>query len=108
MNKQMKIILCAVMIAAVVLVSVCGLRYLRLGRELRFHSSVLAESRANWERIAAEKEPFQTELKEKQTELNRAELSYSELTEKADKLKTEIDTLKADIESLQKKLDSGE
>ena len=108
MNKQMKIILCTVMIAAVVLVCICSLRYLRLGKELRSYSTVLAESRANWERIAAEKEPFQTELKEKQTELNRAELSYSELTEKTEKLKAEIDTLKADIESLQKKLDSGD
>ena len=104
----MKMILILVMVAAAVLVGVCATRYISLGMELHDCEARLAESRSNWERIAAEKEPFQAKLKEKQTELNRAELSYSELTEKAGKLKTEIGTLKADIESLQKKLDSGE
>ena len=100
MNKQMKIILYAVMAAAAALVIACSLFYAGLGRELRDATDRLAESRATWERIAAEKETLQAALKTKREELKEAELSFTESTEKADKLRSEIAQLKNELESL--------
>ena len=104
MNKQLKPILYTVMLTAVVLILVCSLYYLNLGKELQACESSLSESRANWEKIASEKESLQEDLKEKQDALKEAELSYSESTEKAEKLKAEISDLKSEIETLKKQI----
>ena len=102
MNKQIKIILCLVMISAIILMLLCSLHFVQLGRELAGNEKQLQESRAKWERIAADKEALQTELKEKQEELKEAELSLSESKEKAEKLRSEIESLQNDINALKK------
>ena len=102
MNKQMKLILCLVMISAVVLMLLCSVHYVQLGRELAGYEKQLQESRARWESIAAEKETLQAELKKKKEELKEAELSLSESEERAEKLKSEISSLQNDIEDLKK------
>ena len=100
MNKSLKLWLCAVMIAAVVLMAVCSADYLSRGRQLRSVEALLSESRAAWEQISADKEELKKDLKSKKSELKEAELSLSEATERAVELKAEIETLKAEIEAL--------
>ena len=95
MNKSLKFWLCAVMIAAVVLMAVCSDDYLSRGRQLRNVEALLSESRAAWEQISADKEELKKDLKSKKSELKEAELSLSEATERAVELKAEIETLKA-------------
>ena len=100
MSRQLKIILLVVMAAAFALIISCTMTYLDLGKQLRTNEALLAESRAAWEGIAAEKETLQAELKEKQAELKEAELSLSEATERAEELKAEIGALQEDISAL--------
>jgi peptidoglycan hydrolase CwlO-like protein len=100
MSRQLKIILFVVMAVAFALIISCTMTYLDLGKQLRNNESLLAESRATWEGIAAEKETLQAELKEKQAELKEAELSLSEATERAEELKADIETLQQDINTL--------
>ena len=100
MNNQLKIILCLVMAAALALITVCGLNYLRLTKELRSSEQQLAESRETWETIAAEKEALQDDLRAKQKELKEAKLTLDETTERASELKAEIEQLRKDIELL--------
>ncbi len=101
MNKSMKAIMFIVMLSAVALMVICSLHYLSLGRELRSCEQQLAESRAKWESIAAEKEALQEDLKASQKELNIARLELDKATEDAEEIKAEIDRLKSDILLLQ-------
>lgn len=100
MSKSMKLWLCIVMIAAIALMSLCMADYLSLSRNLRTVQDQLSESRAVWERIAADKEELQKELKSKKNELKEAQLSLSEANEKAEELKSDIETLKKEIKVL--------
>ena len=100
MNKHLKITVIAVMAAALALILFCTLNYMNLGKELRSCEERLAESRAKWESIAAEKEALQDDLKAKQKELNIAQLELDNLTGDAEKLKAEIELLRTDIETL--------
>ena len=105
MNSQTKIILCAVMAVAIAFIVLSSLYYFDLGRQLQDSEDRLAESRAVWEQIAAEKETLQTELKNKQDELKEAQFTYNESMEKAEKYQKEIDSLRLDIEALKKSPD---
>ena len=105
MNKHLKIWLCIVMAAAVALMSLCTVEYLSLGSQLRDSENLLAESRAAWERIAADKVEIQKELKAKKENLKEAELTLSESAERAEELRTEIELLKQEIETLKNTAD---
>ena len=100
--------LCFVMAAAFALMIVCGLNYLSLTRDLLSCEQQLAESRETWERIAAEKEKLQDDLRAKQKELKETQLSLDETTERASELKAEIEQLQTDIELLKEKQSSVE
>ena len=108
MNKQLKFILCVVMGVAFALMTVCGLNYLHLTRELHACERQLAESRETWERIAAEKEELQDDLRAKQKELKETQLTLDETTERASELKAEIEQLQNDIEILKEKQITGQ
>lgn len=101
MNKNLKVIICIVILSAVALMAVCSLRYLSLGRDLRSCEQELAESRARWESTAAEKEALQEDLKASQKKLNIAKLELEQAEKDAEEIKAEIDRLKSDILSLQ-------
>lgn len=103
MNKPLRLILCLVMAAAFALIIVCGLNYLRLTKELRSCEQQLAESRETWEKIAAEKEELQIDLRAKQKELKETKLTLDETTERASELKAEIEQLRKDIDLLKEK-----
>lgn len=102
MNKQLKITVCIVMVAAVTLMVICLSHYLNLGKQLHAYEQQLSESRKHWEAIAEEKETLQADLKEKQDNLKEARLSMEEATEKAEELRTEIVQLKQEIEKLKR------
>lgn len=105
MNKHLKIWLCIVMASAIALIAFCAVDYLSLGSRLRDCEKRLAESRAAWEQIAADKVEIQKELKAKKENLKEAELTLSESAERAEELKTEIELLKQEIETLKNSSD---
>ena len=100
MTNHMKICLYIVMAAAIVLILVCALNYMHLGSELHLYEQQLADSRAVWEKIAAEKEELQVDLKSKQKQLKEAHLSLDESTERITELKSEIEQLQKEIDIL--------
>ena len=105
MNKQLKIWACIVMIAAVLMMAVCSVTYFNLGSELKQYQQQLDESRAIWEKIAAEKEELQNELKDKQRDLNKAQLDLEEANGDIEQVKADIEQLTAEIEALKKASD---
>lgn len=100
MNKSLRITVYIVMAAALALIVFCSLNYLNLGKELRSCESALAESRAKWETIAAEKESLQVDLKAKQKELNIARLELDSAVGDAEQVRAEIEQLRTEIEAL--------
>lgn len=107
MNKQMKILICVVMLVAVLLMAFCMTNWLNLGSELRSGEQQLAESREKWQSVAAEKETLQVDLKAGQKELKENQLYLEEKTARAAELKSEIEKLREEIEALKQQQPSG-
>lgn len=100
MSKSLKGILCFILVTALAVMTVLFLRYHSLGKELKNVDQQLTASRENWERIAAEKEELQKELKAKRNELKEAKLSLTEATERAAELREDIAALQEEIRVL--------
>lgn len=108
MNKQMKSLVCAVMAAALFLITLCTLNYLGLQNDLHQSEKQLAESLEKWKGIAAEKEDLQADLKSKQKELKERQIYIEEKTQRADQLRNEIAQLEKEIETLKQSGVSGQ
>ena len=102
MNKQLKAIICIVMIAAIVLIVLCGMNYAVLGKEFHSLSLQLSESREKWETIAAEKEALQIDLNEKQKKLKSTQRTLEDKTNEAEEIRSEIENLRSQIETMKK------
>ncbi len=109
MNRRMSGLLrgmiCLAMAAALVLMAVLGIGYLRDRKTLKEKQQALESSRAAWERIAEDKVELQGRLKEATNQLKEAKLTLEESTARAAELRTEIDTLKAEIEALKTEIE---
>jgi len=100
MNKHLRIFLYAAMISAILMIVVCSVNYLDLGKQLRSTNAQLSESRTAWQGVAAEKEALQEELETKQSDLKEAELSLNEATARTEEIRAEIEALQKEIDSL--------
>lgn len=100
MNKQMKVVLCVVLISAVYLMILCGLHLTDLRNQLRDTGTKLAESRNTWESIDSEKRLLQDELKGIRDELKEANQTIAEWSEQSVYIQSEIDELRTQIEAL--------
>ncbi len=99
-NQTQRILIFLAMAAAIVLMVALGGKYLQDGKKLTAKQQELKTSRATWERIAAEKEALQDELKEVTNELKEAKLTLEEAITRAGELREQIETLKEEIETL--------
>ena len=98
MNKQMKIILCVVLVFAFALMIVCGIHYTDLRNQLRDTGEKLAQSLETWKSIDREKRLVQDELKGIRNELKEANQTITELSDiqaEIEDLRMQIDALKA-------------
>ena len=100
MNKQLKIIICIVMISAIAMIFICGMNYSGLGKELRSLDRQLTESREKWEKIAAEKEALQVDLNENQKKLKSMQRTLDDKTKEAEEIRAEIEQLRSEIDTL--------
>ncbi len=102
--KPIKILLCLAAVAALALSVVLALHFAGLNRQIRQQEVLLDESRAAWEKTAAEKEALQDERKQLNSDLREAQLTLSESRERAQELQEENDTLRQEIASLEASL----
>ena len=100
MNKQIRIILCIVLVMSVTLMIVCGLYLMDLRKQLRDTEIRLSESRATWESIDSEKRALQDDLKLVRNDLKEANQSLSEWSEKSASMQAEIEELRTQVEAL--------
>ena len=100
MNRSGKILLLAVMAAAVLVSCALWGDVLRDAGELKKLTAALTESRAAWEATAEAKEALQAELKTAEDELKEAKLTLRESTERAETLEKEIKVLEEEIAAL--------
>lgn len=100
MNKQIRIILCIVLVMSVTLMIVCGLYLMDLKKQLKDTELRLAESRNIWETIDSEKRALQDDLKLVRNDLKEANQSLSEWSEKSVSMQAEIEELRTQIEVL--------
>ena len=100
MNKQIRIILCIVLVMSVTLMIVCGLYLMDLKKQLKDTELRLAESRNIWETIDSEKRALQDDLKLVRNDLKEANQSLSEWSEKYVSMQAEIEELRTQIEVL--------
>ena len=100
MNKQIRIILCIVLVMSVTLMIVCGLYLMDLKKQLKDTELRLAESRNIWETIDREKRALQDDLKLVRNDLKEANQSLSEWSEKSVSMLAEIEELRTQIEVL--------
>ena len=100
MNKQIRIILCIVLVMSVALMIVCGLYLMDLKKQLKDTELRLAESRNIWETIDSEKRALQDDLKLVRNDLKEANQSLSEWSEKSVSMQAEIEELRTQIEVL--------
>ena len=91
MNKQIRIILCIVLVMSVTLMIVCGLYLMDLRKQLRDTEIRLSESRTVWESIDSEKRALQDDLKLVRNDLKEANQSLSEWSEKSASMQAEIE-----------------
>lgn len=94
MNKEIKAILCAVLIAALLVICICTADYMNLLHQLRSTERELSDSQENWNKIAEEKEMLQADLKSLQNDLKEAQLSLNEY----ELLKEEVASLRQQID----------
>ena len=104
MSRSMKIFLCAVMAAALILAAVIGAGIVRDRRALNEMKRELAVSRAAWEDTAARKEELQAELKTVTEDLKEAQLTLEESTTRAEELRADIAQLETEIAELREKV----
>ena len=100
MNKQIRIILCIVLVMSVTLMIVCGLYLMDLKKQLKDTELRLAESRNIWETIDSEKRALQDDLKLVRNDLKEANQSLSEWSEKSVSMQAELEELRTQIEVL--------
>ena len=100
MNKQIRIILCIVLVMSVTLMIVCGLYLMDLKKQLKDTELRLAESRNIWETIDSEKRALQDDLKLVRNDLKEANQTLSEWSEKSVSMQAEIEELRTQIEVL--------
>lgn len=100
MSKQIRIILCIVLIMSVTLMVVCGLHLFSLRSQLKDTENRLEESRNTWEAIDADKRAVQDDLKLVNNSLKEANQSLSEWSDQSVTMQQEIDELLTQIESL--------
>lgn len=100
MNKQLKIILCIVLVIAVTLMILCGLHLADLRAQLRDTGVQLAESRNTWESIDSDKRLIQDELKGIRDELKEANQTITEWADQSVSIQAEIDELRSQIDAL--------
>ena len=100
MNKQLKIILCIVLLIAVTLMILCGLHLADLRTQLRDTGAQLTESRNTWESIDSEKRLIQDELKGIRDELKEANQTITEWADQSVSIQAEIDELRSQIDAL--------
>ena len=100
MNKQIRIILCIVLVMSVTLMIVCGLYLMDLKKQLKDTELRLAESRNIWETIDSEKRALQDDLKLVRNDLKEANQSLSEWSEKSVSMQAEIEELRTQIDVL--------
>ena len=100
MNKQIRIILCIVLVMSVTLMIVCGLYLMDLRKQLRDTEIRLSESRTAWESIDSEKRALQDDLKLVRNDLKEANQSLSEWSEKSVSMQAEIEELRTQVEAL--------
>lgn len=99
MNRQLRLILCIVMVMSVVLMAVCALHFIGLRKQLADTEHMLSESRSKWESIDSDKLVVQDELKLVRNDVKEANQSVAEWAEKSVSMQAEIDELKNWIKS---------
>ena len=100
MNKQLKIILCIVLVIAVTLMILCGLHLADLRAQLRDTGVQLSESRNTCESIDSHKRLIQDELKGIRDELKEANQTITEWADQSVSIQAEIDELRSQIDAL--------
>ena len=100
MSKFMRLLLCAVMAAALAVAFCLGEGILRDRQKLRDLNRLLSESRAAWEDTAERKEALQEELKTVTNALKEARLTLEESDARAEELREEIAELEEEIARL--------
>ena len=96
MNKIQKILLCAVMAAAIAVSVFLVGGYRSARREYSVLKSDLVSSTETWKRINEEKLIVQKDLKAVKEEIRDAEMTLEEYEE----LKAEVEALEAEVEAL--------
>ncbi|MBR5961156.1 MAG: hypothetical protein IKZ98_09200 [Clostridia bacterium] len=100
MNKQVKAILCVVLVMSVTLMVVCGLYLSDLKKQLKETETQLSESLNAWKTIDSEKLVLQDDLKEVRNNLKEANQTITEWSEKSVSMQEEIDELRKQVETL--------
>ena len=100
MNRQIKTILCIVLIMSVSLMVICSLYFFDLRNQLKDTELRLAESRNTWESIDSDKRALQDDLKLVNNDLKEANQSLAEWSEQSVSMQAEIDELRTEIESM--------
>ena len=100
MNKALKAMLSAVMLLALLLMSVLCFRYISDRADLSSLKTDLEDSTAAWKKTNEEKIAIQKLLKNAKNDLREAELTISESEETSEKLNIEISELEKSIEEL--------
>ena len=100
MNSNLRLILCAVLAIALVILGTTAADIVRDWEQLRETERQLGESRSAWEGIAERKEELQAELKTVTEKLKEARLTLEESTARAEELRQDLAELQAEIEAL--------